>query len=193
MTVYTETTYHVIGYGEVEGLGYPVTYPDYPQEHASFTIKVAGATRTQGFWQTHLAFTSTVFETYAGSHIDLGWKNITTINQLMGIFWANVAKKSDGKKRTALDQARMIASQQAIAAILNSSMPGGSPLPSGFTLDVIRTTLAGTDINAIKSLGSLLATYNESGDSFALDPSLPPTGRATPKAARDIADIPFAD
>jgi hypothetical protein len=87
----------------------------------------------------------------------------------------------------------MIAGQQALAAILNSSMPGGAPLPAGCDLTTIANTLAGTDINAIKTLGSVLGAYNQSGDTFALDPSLPPTGRANPIDARKIANIPFAD
>jgi hypothetical protein len=112
---------------------------------------------------------------------------------MMGIFWANIAKNSDGSKRNALCKARVQASWQAIAAILNSSMPGGAPLPSGVTLDSIKNTLGGTNIGAIKALASQLDAYNNSGDDIALDPSLLPTGKADPNGARDIAVIPFAD
>ncbi|WP_159071189.1 DUF7507 domain-containing protein, partial [Coprothermobacter proteolyticus] len=194
VTVYADTTYVVTGYGEVVGLeGVAVTYPAYPSERTSFTVKVVGTTRTQGFWQTHTNFTKYVFENYAGSYIDLGWKKIANIEDLMGMFWANNAKKSDGKKRSQLDQARMIASQQAIAAVLNSSMPGGAPLPGGLTPAAIATIMGGSDIQAIRALGSTLGSYNESGDGFALDPSLPPTGKATPSLSKQIANIPFAD
>lgn len=194
VTVYADTTFVVTGYGEVVGLeGVAVTYPAYPSERTSFTVKVVGTTRTQGFWQTHTNFTKYVFENYAGSYIDLGWKKIANIEDLMGMFWANNAKKSDGKKRSQLDQARMIASQQAIAAVLNSSMPGGAPLPGGLTPAAIATIMGGSDIQAIRALGSTLGSYNESGDGFALDPSLPPTGKATPSLSKQIANIPFAD
>jgi len=194
VTVYADTTFVVTGYGEVVGLeGVAVTYPAYPSERTSFTVKVVGTTRTQGFWQTHTNFTKYVFENYAGSYIDLGWKKIANIEDLMGMFWANNAKKSDGKKRSQLDQARMIASQQAIAAVLNSSMPGGAPLPGGLTPAAIATIMGGCDIQAIRALGSTLGSYNESGDGFALDPSLPPTGKATPNLSKQIANIPFAD
>ena len=194
VTVYADTTYVVTGYGEVVGLeGVVVTYPAYPSEQTTFKVKVVGTTRTQGFWQTHTAFTEYVFKNYAGSYIDLGWKEITNIEDLMGMFWANNAKKSDGTKRSQLDQARMMASQQAIAAVLNSSMPGGAPLPGGLTPAAIATIMGGTDVKAIKALGSTLGSYNESGDGFALDPSLLPTGKATPNLSRQIANIPFAD
>jgi len=194
VTVYADTTYVVTGYGEVVGLeGVVVTYPAYPSEQTTFKVKVVGTTRTQGFWKTHTDFTKYVFENYAGSYIDLGWKKITNIEDLMGMFWADNAKKSDGHKRSQLDQVRMIASQQAIAAVLNSSMPGGAPLPGGLTPAAIATIMGGTDVKAIKDLGSTLGSYNESGDGFALDPSLLPTGKATPNFSRQIANIPFAD
>jgi uncharacterized repeat protein (TIGR01451 family) len=194
VTVYADTTYVVTGYGEVVGLeGVVVTYPAYPSEQTTFKVKVVGTTRTQGFWKTHTDFTKYVFENYAGSYIDLGWKKITNIEDLMGMFWADNAKKSDGHKRSQLDQARMIASQQAIAAVLNSFLPGGAPLPGGLTPAAIATIMGGTDVKAIKDLGSTLGSYNESGDGFALDPSLLPTGKATPNFSRQIANIPFAD
>jgi uncharacterized repeat protein (TIGR01451 family) len=192
-TITADTTFSVTGYGNPVGLSNEITPPDYPDEYAEVTVKVKGATRTLGFWQTHLDFTTYVFNNYCGSYIDLGWKKVDSIDKVMGIFWANVAKDSTGKKRSALDQARMIAGQQALAAILNSSMPGGAPLPAGYDLTTIANTLAGTDINAIKTLGSVLGAYNQSGDTFALDPSLPPTGRANPIDAKNIANIPFAD
>jgi hypothetical protein len=115
------------------------------------------------------------------------------MSELMGIFWANNAKESNNHKRNALCQARMIASQQALAAILNSAMPGGAPLPPGYNETEIADKLASEDIDAIKTLNDVLTTYNEGGDPFALDSSLPPTGRANPQGAKGIADIPFAD
>jgi hypothetical protein len=192
-TISADTTFVITGYGKVVGLDNIITYPDYPNEQASVEVKVTGATRTLGFWKTHLNFTTYVFTNYTGSSIDLGWKNATSMEKLMGIFWANVAKNSNGSKRSNLCQARVQASWQAIAAILNSNMPGGAPLPSGVTLESIKNTLGGNNVSAIKALASQLDTYNNSGDGVALDPSLPPTGKADPNGARNIADIPFAD
>jgi hypothetical protein len=192
VTISTTTFFETWGHG-IDPLGGHVDYPEVQSEYRSFTVEVGFATRTQGFWATHLDFTEYVFETYLGSYIDLGYKQIDTMEELMGIFWANNAKESDGDKRTKLCQARQTTAQQAIAAILNQAMPGGAPLPAGITLTSIANTLAGTDIQAIKNLGAALDAYNNSGDDVALDPGLPPTGRAEPQAAKGIADIPFAD
>ena len=191
-TISTTTTFTATGHG-IDSLGNDVTYPEYQDEQAEATVETGAATRTLGFWKTHLSFTEHVFDDYLGGYIDLGWREVTSIDELMGIFWANVAKDSDGSKRSKLCKARVQASWQAMAAILNSSMPGGAPLPSGVTLDSIKNTLGGTNVGAIKALASQLDAYNKSGDDIALDPSLLPTGKADPNGARDIADIPFAD
>jgi hypothetical protein len=173
--------------------GNPVNGPDYMSETTSLQVKVLGATRTQGFWSTHLEFTTYIFHTYLGDHIDLGWKYVDSMEKLMGIFWANNAKNSNGTKRSALCQAKETASNQALAAILNSAMPGGKALPAPYTLDMIKSILSGSDINAIKKLSSDLDAFNNSGDNVALDPTLLPTGKADPQGAKAIADIPFAD
>jgi hypothetical protein len=192
-TISVDTTFVVIGSGKVVGLPNIITYPQYPSERAWVEVKVIGATRTQGFWSTHLDFTTYIFQTYLGSHIDLGWKDITNMNDLMGIFWANNAKTSTGAKRSPLCQAKETASNQALAAILNSAMPGGEPLPAGYSLTQIADILRDGNLKAVKDLNSALDAYNNSGDNIALDPSLPSTGRANPKGARDIAHIEFAD
>ena len=195
VTINVDTTFTVTGSGKVVGLPNIITFPDYPDEQAFVEVLVTGATRTLGFWKTHLDFTTYIFNNYLGTppSIDLGWKQVDSMSDMMGIFWANVAKNSDGSKRNALCKARVQASWQAMAAILNSSMPGGASLPSGVTLGSIKDTLGGTDVGAIKALASQLDAYNKSGDDVALDPSLLPTGKADPNGARDIADIPFAD
>jgi hypothetical protein len=170
-----------------------------PSEHASVTVQVLGATRTQGFWSTHLVFTTNIFNTYIVGNpalfpngIDLGYKQVKSMDDLMGIFWANNAKNSNGDKRSQIGQARETAAQQAIAAILNSVMPGGKPLPAGYSLTQIASILGGTNQNAIKALGSALDAFNNGGDNVAL-PVGTVTGKADPKTAREIADIPFAD
>ncbi|WP_394573316.1 hypothetical protein [Dehalogenimonas etheniformans] len=206
-TISETTTFEVWGHG-TDPLGNPVDYnpedPDvsFDSEFDTFIVEVNFFTRTQGFWATHLWFTEYIFDTYTGDmvaddnlgSIDLGWlPPITNIDDLMGVFWGNNAKNSDGSKRDALCQARMIASQQALAAILNSVTPGGAPLPAGYSAAEIAAILYGDDITAINTLNSVLDTYNNSGDDVAFDPSLPPTQRATPGAAKDTANIPFAD
>jgi hypothetical protein len=206
------TTFEVWGHG-TDPLGNPVDYipgsPDsYNTEFDDVTIEVNLATRTQGFWATHLDFTTYIFNTYLPGGINLGYPlkvgapfpdtaNVTTINQLMSIFWANNAKNDDGKKRSAIGQARETAANQALAAILNSAMPGGAPLPtfngSPLTIASIANILTNGTIAQIKALNSALDAFNNSGDDIALDPSLPATGKADPQGAKAIADIPWAD
>jgi hypothetical protein len=194
VVVTSAITYTATGHG-TDPLGNDVTYPADSQEQASVDIAVeGGATRTQGFWSTHLDFTTYIFNNYLGQPIDLGYKQINSIDELMGIFWANNAKESDGSKRSALCQARETAANQALAAILNSAMPGGKPLPSGYSLSDIASILGGTDIGAIKALNSALDEYNNSGDTIDLDPSVAShQGSADPQGAKAIAEIPFAD
>jgi len=194
VTLFSDTLITINGHG-TDPLGNPVDGPTYPTETKSITVEVNEATRTQGFWATHFNFTKFIFEEYAGSYIDLGWLDppITTMEQLMGVFWANNANNSDGTKRDALCQTKIIASQQALAAILNSYMPGGAPLPAGYGLADIITILSGGDINAIRMLNSVLGAFNEGGDDVALDPGLPPTGPATPQISKEEADTTYAN
>lgn len=134
-----------------------------------------------------------VFDVHLGGPIDLGWVVLDSEGDVFGMFWANTARDSDGDKRDALCKAREIASNQALAAILNSSIPGGKTLPAGYSLTEIAAILYSNDIDAIKMMNTDLDAFNNSGEDVAFDPSLLPTGRADPNGARDIADIPFAD
>ena len=82
------------------------------------------------------------------------------------------------------------------AAILNSNMLGGAPLPGGLTEADIAAILSRGDvgaISAIKNLASQLDDYNNGGEDIALSSVLPPTGRANPQEAKAIANIPFGD
>ena len=53
-----------------------------------------GATRTPGFWQTHVSYTTHIFRDALGSHIDLGWRQLTTkeqvFNAVYGAFTSDV-------------------------------------------------------------------------------------------------------
>src|SRR5205823_10161333 len=77
-------------------------------------------TRTLGFWATHTAFANSVWvpQTLCTAN------NITDNaspgqNQLMGGFWSDISKNSNGSDRSALSQARMQLLQQYFAAVLN--------------------------------------------------------------------------
>jgi uncharacterized repeat protein (TIGR01451 family) len=158
-----------------------------------------GATRTRGFWQTHIDYTTHVFEDHLGGTIDLGWKQITSIDELMGIFWANNAKESDGSKRSNVCKAQMIGSAQLLAAILNTGLDNGAAVPIDTVtgLDLItamQNALAAGDRHEILRLSGLLDAYNNSGDDIAIiDNDGELIGRADPRFAKEIADLAFAD
>lgn len=155
-------------------------------------VEQEGATRTLGFWKTHCEYTEHIFCTHCGGAINLGWVNLTCINDVLGILFANPAKDASGAKRSALCQARVIASKQAVAALLNNCLDNGATLP--VTPAEIATILGGTNKTAIKQLGALLDTYNNSGDDVAIidnDGFL--FGNATPKDCAASANLGAAN
>ena len=89
-----------------------------------------GATRTPGFWQTHVSYTTHVFEDHLGGTIDLGWKILDDPSEVFGMFWANNAKESDGSRRNKVCQAQVIGSFQLLAAILNTGLDNGAAFRS---------------------------------------------------------------
>ena len=154
------------------------------------------ATRTLGFWKTHYDYTMHVFNVHLGGSIDLGWVTIDSEDseeELFGMFYANVARDANGDKRDALNKARVKASHQALAAILNTGLTNGAP-PDGFTVAGIAAILGGEDIDAINSLHNTLDIYNNSYDDAEIeDIDGYSIQKADPKAAKDAADITIAD
>ncbi|HEX2573498.1 MAG TPA: DUF11 domain-containing protein [Polyangia bacterium] len=147
----------------------------------------SGATRTIGYYSTHPQAVAACL-TRNGNFIDLGWLPLrnerydneidaawagngadrdgrieTAMSLAMGILKANVAKWSNGQKRSALEKARMQASQQVLAAICNSA----TATPP-FSLGAAVQTLAGTNVQAILSLSAQTDAFNNSGDSIPL-------------------------
>ena len=47
--------------------------------------EVTGATRTPGFWKTHCVYTEHVLDVHCGGSINLGWVNLTDINDVLGV------------------------------------------------------------------------------------------------------------
>jgi hypothetical protein len=194
VTINAETVFTIEGHGN-DPLGNPVEPPTYSSETGTITVKTIGATRTWGFWKTHLWLVQWMFDPANGvmdpatTPIDLGTWNgqamaINSTCRYMGLMWSDQTKNSNGTKREAIDAARIHTAHQALAAIMNSYMPGGAPLPDGITLASIADTLTTGNEKQIRDLGSALAGYNEAGEDVALDPSLPPTG----KTSGNIAD-----
>ena len=187
------TTFVAIGHGKDPG-GLDVTYPKFPDERDEITVQVktsGEATRTIGFWKTHYDYTSHVFTYHLGASIDLGWVQLNSVDDIEGMLWADVAKDSTGAKRDELCQARVIASKQAVAAILNRRLGNGAPMP--VSLSEIASTLGGTDIAAIQALGEKLDQYNNSGDGVEIAES---DGAAymsaTPQVGKSV-DVSIAD
>ena len=197
VTISADTDFIVNGHG-IDPLGNPVDGPTYIDETDTIRVEVGGATRTWGFWKTHLFLVNWMFNP-AGGNITLPiymgtWRNysgtlqaqnITNVCRYMGLMWSDQSKNSDRTPRYAIDVVRIHAAHQALAAIMNSLMPGGAPLPGGLTPASIATTLSSDNITAIRNLGSVLGDYNESGDLVPLDPSLQAhQGNANPRGAR---------
>ena len=158
-----------------------------------------GATRTPGFWQTHVSYTTHVFEDHLGGTIDLGWKILDDPSEVFGMFWANNAKESDGTRRSKVCQAQVIGSFQLLAAILNTGLDNGAAVPidpvTGLSIiDAMRDALAAGNRQEILRLVGPLDAYNNSGDDIAIidnDGFL--VGKADPKLAKPIADLTIAD
>lgn len=156
-------------------------------------------TRTQGYWATHLSVTHAVWfggtiggHTFSGLPDDIaktiGTHLIDTDGKLMGAFWSNIARRSTGVRRTALDQARMQLLQQLTAAILNNAAFGSSP--SGpISIALARTYFMSGTLTEVQNAASAMAAFNESGDSGVFTPGVAANG----KLAKDTANLVFWD
>jgi hypothetical protein len=162
-------------------------------KEANDTCHAGGrATRTPGFWKTHTDYTEHIFNVHCGGLIDLGWVVVDSNEDVFGVFWAHKSFNTDGSRRNKLCRARIHASFHALAAILNSCLDNGAPLP----VDPmeIAMILGGTDRNAIIGLAGILGDYNESGDDVTIidnDGFL--IGHADPKKAKEDANYAVAD
>jgi hypothetical protein len=181
---------------------------------------ISGATRTIGFWRTHLTYATHILDqhaltpdavhkfdgtvlngalgvnangTFTNGYIDIGWKKLYSVQDVMGVLWADTSKQSTGKKRDNLCQARVITSKQLVGAILNTGLDNAAPVPNDLIAKTI-TALKGTNQKLIKSLGSQLDAYNNSGDDVGfidLDGTL--QGSANPRAAEAYANKSIAN
>lgn len=151
------------------------------------------ATRSPGYWKTHLEYTEHVFYNYLGGSIDLGWRYVDSTPELMGIFWASKSKNTNNCNRDPLCKARFKASWHALAAILSSAVPNGAPLP--VSVEDIRNTIQGCDTTAMNNLSSLLEAYYEYYDDNPIEDcdNLDIMNNSDPTTAEGLADKAFAD
>ena len=181
-----------------------------------------GATRTIGFWRTHTSFTRQVLDTRplppaavigttplgldgSGNFVNGDLKlsqsgtkfRLESVADVMGIFWANNAQDSKGKKRSTICQARITTGKQLLGAILNQSFSNAKPLPQVGTVDLITAALAAmdsTNATTIRNIGALLDEYNNSGnETDILIPGSITIGKADPNAAQQLARLAAGD
>ena len=137
------------------------------------------ATRTQGFWQTHTVYTSSVF---SGKSWTIGTKVIDTPAELFAGFYASLPKTTTGAKRTSLDHARMQMLQQWLAAKLNCAAFGCSSTTQTLLTNAA-TAFSGTNKTLILNYASQLDAYNNSNDALLISGQ----GKATPQTSQSTA------
>jgi hypothetical protein len=154
-------------------------------------------TRTQGFWSTHTAFTNSVFAEKFPDGMKIGdgivhKGYITNVlspkasSELYGAWYSNIAKKTDGKQRTALDKARMQLLQQLVTAKLNCAQFGCTASVQTMIANA-DTAYAGASVAAIIAAAGQLDQFNNSGDSLIVGN----VGKATPKESKNLANLLF--
>ncbi len=163
----------------------------------TFVNSKPSPTRTLGFWKTHYQYTGLIFSTklssdpfpwtsnnsiilgYGGAHT----KNITSLSQLLGVWYSNTAKMTDGTQRSALDKARILLAHQLVAAILNCAAFGCDSSVQTM-INAANTAYGGTNTGLMNTYASQLDAYNNSGDTLAIGF----VGPAAPKDASALAD-----
>lgn len=143
-----------------------------------------GATRTPGFYKTHIdALSECIAEP-----VDLGFITISTIEEALGLLWAVPAKYESGDKRSELDKARFILARHTLVATCNVRLFGTSPTPTDLIDDAI-AALAGTDCGLMHDLAEDVDAFNNSGDDEGF-PAGFEAGPATPQQAKEMGDDP---
>ena len=188
-------------YGDLKLGGMPNKYED--SASSTCTVrKVGSATRTWGFWKTHgsdgdrfsspypiYGYTGYIAEQMLP--IDLGWIDLTSIEDVFGLFWE---KKAHCDKLT---MTRLQASYQFLAAMMNdyafnTDIPNAcakgpySGKTNAELFATMRTVLAGTNQKAMRDLMTVFSCYNEAGDDYAIVDEVP-VPPADPNGTRGIA------
>jgi len=188
----------------VNGNGMTVNLGLAENVECTFTNNKLGPSRTQGFWKNHTSFTTSIFQNplelspgFTANRIVIGTEAvgshyvvIDSQAKLFGAYLANVAKKSDNKKRTNIEQARIQLLHQLLTAKINCGAFGCTPAIRAMIVSA-DAAYSGTDTNAMNNWAGQLDAFNNSGDTIIVSPPLPLPGKATPKDSQSIADIPF--
>lgn len=156
-------------------------------------------TRTIGFWQTHTAFTSSVFADKLGGSMVVGagshTRTITNLpgngqSRLFGAYYASIPKKTNNSNRIAVDRARMQLLQQLVAAKLNCAAFNCAP-PMEDLITAADAAYAGTNAASMISLASQLSASNIAGDALAIPGSFGLAESATPSTSQTRANKVF--
>jgi len=145
----------------------------------------SGATRTLGFFRTHISATQ---QCLAGGPVDLGFVTITTIADAMGLMWGSPNEFGDETDRNDLERFRFLLGRQTFVGICNQRLFGTDPDPTDLLTDAV-AELATTDCDAISGLIDDVDDFNNSGDDEPFPVGFVP-GPATPRAAQALADDP---
>ncbi|HYT69950.1 MAG TPA: SpaA isopeptide-forming pilin-related protein, partial [Gemmatimonadales bacterium] len=149
------------------------------------------ATRTLGFWATHLSYASSEWLTIpSASRQACTAARTVGVAELEGAFWSDIAKTSVGVRRSALDQARMQLIQQLTAAMLNATFGISSSDQANIAGAAAAYCSPTATRAALLSWASILDAFNKSGDTVPL-PGNP--GPANSKDAQGVANKPFWD
>lgn len=151
-------------------------------------------TRTQGFWQTHTFYTSSVF-TVLTNPMKIG-TNTTKINdlyKLFGAFYSSIPNTTlmivkKAVKRSEIDKARMQLLQQLVAAKLNCAAFGCATSVQTM-ISTADTAYATGTVAQILASASALDAFNNSGDTIIIGNA----GSATPKTSQSSANKSFWD
>lgn len=190
------------GYTDITTSGTSVTINLAAGKNVSCTFvnQKLGPTRTLGFWQTHTSFTTNIFNNpiftfswFSPQHIIIGngtsnHQPVITIGEVFGAYYSSISKTSTGKRRAALDQARMQLLQQLVTAKLNCAA-FGCPANIQELIANADSVYAAGNISQMLTDSNLLDAYNNSGDTLVI----PNLGSATPKTSQSLANIIFWD
>ena len=151
-----------------------------------------GATRTLGYWQTHLQgiHFASLYRCLNLGKLQYGsvYQDLTDASEAeaMAIFHGSIPKQGS-VKRSSLGKARMQLGQQLVAALANSCFLGTTPAAKGLAPNLLSgavSAIDGTDVYLINSFVGRLDAFNNSGDVVQLPSSLTlQIGSADPQAA----------
>lgn len=179
----------------------------------SITVKTTGVTRTSEFWGSHTLFASYVYNNYftaekplfIGQNVDAApgtHKGIikdyfesshTGIGELFGGFYASFEKNTEGKKRNAINNTRIILLRQILAAKLNCAAFGCSVETENLIAEADQDYFLGHSKKTLLDDAKALAIFNNSGNQNAISGNLPPTFGATSQDSINLADFAFWD